>query len=104
MPSDGYAAAPDTYLLRCPGGKCGHKANRVPADVPAAWSAATQEQRNKLARTLFDEVVWLWHKGKGNKWPSSLDGNSTHSFRINYEESEARAIEGRRLEKGSIIP
>ena len=26
------------------------------ADVPTAWDAATQEQRNKLARCLFDQV------------------------------------------------
>ena len=31
------------------------------ADVPSAWEAATQEQRNKLARTLFDQV-WLQDK------------------------------------------
>ena len=31
------------------------------ADVPTAWDAATQEQRNKLARCLFDQV-WLQDK------------------------------------------
>ena len=34
---------------------------RFLADVPAAWEVATQEQRNKLARCLFDEV-WLQDK------------------------------------------
>ena len=27
-------------------------------DVPSAWREATQEQRNKLARVLFD-AVWI---------------------------------------------
>ena len=29
--------------------------------MPAAWAAATQSQRNKLARALFDQV---WLEGK----------------------------------------
>ena len=63
------------------------------ADVPAAWEAATQEQRNKLARTLFDEV-WLRDKDVVAVKPRrELDP----FFRINYEESEARAIQGRLL-------
>jgi hypothetical protein len=34
---------------------------RFLADVPAAWAEATPEQRNKLARCLFDQV-WLKDK------------------------------------------
>ncbi len=65
------------------------------ADVPAAWEAATQEQRNKLARTLFDEV-WLQDKDVVAVKPRrELDP----FFRINYEESEAKAIEGRLLKR-----
>lgn len=65
------------------------------ADVPAAWAAATQEQRNKLARTLFDEV-WLQDKEVVAVKPRrELDP----FFRINYEESEAGAIEGRSLKR-----
>ena len=65
------------------------------ADVPAAWKAATQEQRNKLARTLFDEV-WLRDKEVVAVKPRrELDP----FFRLNYEESEAGPIEGRRLNR-----
>ena len=61
------------------------------ADVPAAWEAATQEQRNKLARCLFDEV---WVKDKvvvGVKPRPELEP----FFRLNYEEFPKEYIEGR---------
>jgi site-specific DNA recombinase len=51
------------------------------SDVPAAWEVATQEQRNKLARTLFDEV---WVKPRPELEPF---------FQLNYQESE-KIIEG----------
>ena len=52
------------------------------ADVPAAWEAATPEQRNKLARCLFDEV-WLKDKAvTGVKPRPELEP----FFRLNYEE------------------
>lgn len=68
------------------------------ADVPAAWQAATQEQRNKLARTLFDEV-WLLDKDVVAVKPRpELDP----FFRINYEESNGTNIEGRRLRRAEL--
>ncbi|MCH8899197.1 MAG: recombinase family protein, partial [Acidobacteria bacterium] len=70
------------------------------ADVPAAWMAATQEQRNKLARTLFDEV-WLRDKEVVAVKPRrELDP----FFRLNYEESEAGPIEGRLLKRVESYP
>ncbi len=61
------------------------------ADVPAAWKAATQEQRNKLARNLFDEV-WLRDKTVVAVKPRpELDP----FFRLNYEEARNGNIEGR---------
>ncbi len=63
------------------------------ADVPAAWKAATQEQRNKLARNLFDEV-WLQDKEVVAVKPRpELDP----FFRLNYEEARNGNIEGRGL-------
>ena len=62
---------------------------RFLADVPAAWDAATQEQRNKLARCLFDEV---WVKDKivvGVKPRLELEP----FFRLNYEEYPDQNIE-----------
>ena len=59
------------------------------SDVPAAWDSATQEQRNKLARALFDQV---WVKDKivvGVKPRPELEP----FFRLNYLESE-KIIEG----------
>jgi hypothetical protein len=59
------------------------------SDVPAAWDVATQEQRNKLARALFDQV---WVKDKiviGVKPRPELEP----FFRLNYQESE-EIIEG----------
>ena len=50
------------------------------ADVPSAWEAATQEQRNKLVRALFDQV---WVKDKvvvGVKPRPELEP----FFRMNY--------------------
>ena len=59
------------------------------ADIPAAWGAATQEQRNNLARALFDEV-WLNDKAvAGVKPRPELDP----FFRLNYEEFVKENIE-----------
>ena len=55
---------------------------RFLADVPAAWKAATQEQRNKLARCLFDEV-WLCDKSVVAVKPRT---ELEPFFRLNYEE------------------
>ena len=58
------------------------------ADIPAAWDVATQEQRNKLARTLFDQV-WIKDKSVvGVKPRPELEP----FFRLNYE--EVQNIEG----------
>lgn len=54
--------------------------------VPAAWAAATQEQKNKLALYLFDQV-WLKDKEViAIKTVSDLEP----FFRINFEEFCAR--------------
>ena len=59
------------------------------ADVPAAWDAATQEQRNKLARCLFDQV-WLRNKEVvAVKARAEVDP----FFRLNFEEHLKRALE-----------
>ena len=52
------------------------------ADVPAAWSAATPEQRNKLARYLFDQV-WLKDKKVIAVKPVP---ELEPFFRLNYED------------------
>ena len=60
------------------------------ADVSSAWQTATQEQRNKLARALFDQV---WVKDKvvvGVKPRPELEP----FFRLNYEESTKENIDG----------
>ena len=60
------------------------------ADVSSAWQTATQEQRNKLARALFDQV---WVKDKivvGVKPRPELEP----FFRLNYEDSTKENIEG----------
>ena len=59
-------------------------------DVPAAWEAATQEQRNKLARTLFDQV-WLKDKAVVAVKPRP---ELEPFFKLNYEEFTAENIEG----------
>ena len=63
------------------------------ADVPAAWKAATQEQRNKLARNLFDEV-WLRDREVVAVKPRP---KLAPFFRLNYEEARNGNIEGRGL-------
>ncbi|MFC1956255.1 hypothetical protein ACFLWZ_07065 [Chloroflexota bacterium] len=57
------------------------KMARFLADVPAAWEAATPEQRNKLARCLFDQV-WLKDKEVVAVKPVP---ELEPFFRINYE-------------------
>ncbi len=53
------------------------------ADVASAWEAATPEQQNKLARTLFEEI-WIKDKEVVFVKPRpELDP----FFRLNYEES-----------------
>jgi DNA repair ATPase RecN len=67
------------------------KMARFLADVPAAWAAATQEQRNKLARCLFD-LVWL----KDNKVIAVKPVLELEPFfRLNYEDFCAQHIEDR---------
>ena len=57
--------------------------NSVLADVASAWEAATPEQQNKLARTLFEEI-WIKDKEVVFVKPRpELDP----FFRLNYEES-----------------
>jgi DNA invertase Pin-like site-specific DNA recombinase len=58
------------------------KMARFLADVPAAWAAATPEQRNKLARCLFDQV---WLKDKQVIAVKPLPELEPF-FRLNYEE------------------
>ena len=58
-------------------------------DVPAGWTAATQEQRNKLARALFDQVwveddVVVAVKPRPELEPF---------FRLNYEEYQKQILE-----------
>lgn len=58
------------------------KMARFLADVPAAWAAATPEQRNKLARCLFEQV---WLKDKQVIAVKPLPELEPF-FRLNYEE------------------
>ncbi len=58
------------------------KLARFLADVPAAWAAATPEQRNKLARCLFEQV---WLKDKQVVAVKPLVELEPF-FRLNYEE------------------
>ena len=59
-------------------------------DVSSAWDVATQEQRNKLVRALFDEV-WVEDKTVVAVKPlPELDP----FFRLNYEEFVKENIEG----------
>jgi DNA invertase Pin-like site-specific DNA recombinase len=62
------------------------------ADVPTAWRAATQEQRNKLARTLFDQV-WLEDKTVVAVKPRP---ELEPFFRLNYEDFRKKNIEDQR--------
>jgi hypothetical protein len=59
------------------------------ADVPSAWAAATQERRNKLARTLFDQV-WLEDKTVVAVKPRT---ELEPFFRLNYEDFRKKNIE-----------
>lgn len=59
------------------------------ANVPAAWAAATQEQRNKLARALFDQV-WLRDKTVVAVKPRT---GLEPFFRLNYEDTQRKNIE-----------
>jgi site-specific DNA recombinase len=61
------------------------------ADVPAAWMAATPEQRNKLARCLFEQV---WLKDKEVLAVKPLPDLEPF-FRLNYEEWLKQNIEDR---------
>jgi len=60
------------------------------SDVPAAWMAATQEQRNKLALCLFSEV-WLKDKNVIAVKPIP---QLEPFFRLNYEDFCKKNIEG----------
>jgi hypothetical protein len=62
------------------------------ADIPAAWETATQEQRNKLAKALFDQV-WLQDKAVVAVKPRL---ELEPFFALNYEEflSEHQSVEG----------
>lgn len=60
------------------------------ADVPAAWEAATLEQRNKLARALFDEI-WLKDKEVVFVKPRP---EFDPFFRLNYQEFLRQYVEG----------
>ncbi|MFC1917016.1 hypothetical protein ACFLX1_02685, partial [Chloroflexota bacterium] len=65
------------------------KMARFLADVPAAWAEATPEQRNKLARCLFDQV---WLKDKEVVAVKPLPELEPF-FRLNYEEFCKKNIE-----------
>lgn len=65
------------------------KMARFLADVPAAWAAATPEQRNKLARCLFDQV-WLQDKEVVAVKPLP---ELEPFFRLNYENFRSQNIE-----------
>ena len=58
-------------------------------DVASAWEAATQEQRNKLARCLFEEV-WLKDKLVVAVKPRE---EFEPFFKLNYEEFVKENIE-----------
>ena len=63
---------------------------RFLSDVPAAWEAANQEQRNKLARTLFDQV-WLKDKTVVAVKPRP---ELEPFFKLNHEDLMTENIEG----------
>ena len=62
---------------------------RFLADVSEGWAAAPQELRNKLVRTLFDQV-WLVDRAVVAVKPRP---ELEPFFRLNYEEFVARNIE-----------
>ena len=68
---------------------------RFLADVPSAWSAARQEQRNRLARCLFDQV-WVEDKAVVAVKPRP---ELEPFFRLNYEDFVSENIEGERSRK-----
>jgi hypothetical protein len=70
------------------------------ADVPAAWRAATQEQRNKLARTLFDQV-WLEDKTVVAVKPRP---ELEPFFRLNYEDFRKKNIEDQTSTRVELLP
>jgi len=79
-------------------GKTDHldKLAQLLSDVPAAWEMATQEQRNKLARTVFDQV-WV----KDNVVVAVKPRPELEPFfRLNYEEFLEQIIEV----SGSTLP
>ncbi len=79
-------------------GKTDHldKLAQLLSDVPAAWEMATQEQRNKLARTVFDQV-WV----KDNVVVAVKPRPELEPFfRLNYEEFLEHIIEV----SGSTLP
>ena len=59
------------------------------ADVPAGWDAGTQEQRNKLAHALVDEV-WVEDKTVVAVKPRA---ELEPFFRLNYEEFARENLE-----------
>ena len=63
------------------------------ADVPAGRATATQEQRNKLARALFDQVWVKDAKVVAVKPRPELEP----FFRLNYEEYSKQILEVRSL-------
>jgi len=67
------------------------KMARFLADMPAAWAEATLEQRNKLARCLFNQV-WLQDKEVVAVKPLA---ELEPFFRLNYEDFCKRNIEDR---------
>ena len=74
------------------------KMARFLADVPAARAEATPEQRNKLARCLFDQV---WLKDKEVVAVKPLQELEPF-FRLNYEEFRVKNIEDRSLSRLSL--
>jgi hypothetical protein len=70
------------------------------ADVPAAWRAATQEQRNKLARTLFDQI-WLEDKKVVAIKPRT---ELEPFFRLNYEDFQKKNVEDQLSTRVELLP
>ncbi len=87
---DGMLKQLDTLRPAAAGADHLERLARFLDDVPAAWESATSEQRNKLARCLFDEV-WLEDKTVVAVKPRPVLGPF---FRLNYEEFVNRNIEG----------
>ena len=69
-------------------------------DIPAAWKSGTSEQRNKLARALFDQV-WLKDKVVVAVRPRP---ELEPFFRLNYEEFVNQNIEGSGSRRVDIEP